>query len=150
MKEESQKIISKIRKDGINAKESSKDENKNSLNDTMDSKRKNQRIERKIIKNAESQKLKLRNKLVVAIKHIIWFQLVFFNIVVLLIVASVTMKAPIFKDIDTELAIQLFDFLKYYISATIVELLGMLVFILHYVFSPHKKMKLLKTETQSN
>lgn len=74
----------------------------------------------------------------------IWFQLVFFNIMVFIIVSSVTLKIPVFKEIDTALAVQLFELLKCYIAATIVELLGMLMFILHYVFSEYRFMKLLK------
>lgn len=95
-------------------------------------------------RQSESQKLEMRDKLTNAIKHIIWFQLLFFNLMVFLIVSSVTLKIPFFREIDTELAIELFDFLKYYIGATIVELLGMLVFILHYVFSPYKILEKLK------
>lgn len=95
-------------------------------------------------RQSESQKFELRGELTIAIKHIIWFQLLFFNLMVLLIVSSVTLKIPFFKDIGTELAMELFDFLKYYIGATIVELLGMLVFILHYVFSPYKILEKLK------
>lgn len=132
MKQESKKIISELK----NEKKKNKGKNdSDSLNYYIDSEKEIQRVNLKIITNVENQKLILREKLVVAIKHIIWFQLVFFNIIILIIVLAVTSKAPFFKDIDIELSIRLFDFLKYYISATIVELLGMLVFILHYVFS---------------
>lgn len=138
MKEESKKLIAKMKN------KETKEEKINSLNDNSEYGRKIQNIARKVIKNSESQKLTLRSGLAVAIKRIIWFQLLFFNLIVLLIVSSVTLKIPFFKSINTELAIELFEFLKYYISATIVELLGMLAFILHYVFSPHKLLEILK------
>lgn len=88
-----------------------------------------------IIQREESQKISLRNQLTKTVTIFIWIQLIFFNIIVLFIVLSVTSTLPWLREIDNELANLLFDFLKYYISATIVELLGMLVFILHYVFS---------------
>lgn len=143
MKQESQRIISELK----NEKKKNRGKGKeNSLNTDIDSEKVIQSVNLKIIAEAENQKLKLRDKLVVAIKHIIWVQLVFFNIVVFTIVLSVTSKFRVFKIIDTELSIQLFQFLKYYVSATIVELLGMLVFILHYVFSDFRITEPLKSK----
>lgn len=92
-------------------------------------------INSNIIQKAESQKLQLREKLTRTVTKFLWVQLVFFNVVVVVIVLSVTMNIGIFKAINNELASLLFEFLKYYISVTVAELLGMLVFILHYVFS---------------
>lgn len=97
----------------------------------------NDKLNNEIIRNQETQKLVLRERLNSTVIKFIWIQLIFFNIVVISIVLSVIVKAPFFNDINTNLAGLLFNFLKYYISATIVELLGMLVFILHYVFSKH-------------
>ncbi len=131
MKKETEDIINKLRNDP-NRKESGGND---SLDSDIDWKHEADRLNLEILKKIEKQKIKLRDKLVNAVKHVIWFQLVFFNIIILAIVLAVTSKIPLFKDIDIELSIQLFGFLKYYISATIVELLGMLVFILHYVFS---------------
>ncbi len=117
-----------------------------SLNDDVTSK--NEDIDSKIysineiiIQKEESQKLRLRDKLTKTVTKFIWIQLIFFNIVVLLIVLSVTSNITYFKAIDNDLAALLFSFLKYYISATIAELLGMLVFILHYVFSKYSGME---------
>ncbi|MDE7446260.1 MAG: hypothetical protein K2N15_11265 [Lachnospiraceae bacterium] len=92
-----------------------------------------------IIQQEENQKLRLRDKLTKTVTKFIWIQLIFFNIVVVFIVLSATSNIAIFKVVDNDLATLLFDFLKYYISATIVELLGMLVFILHYVFSKYSR-----------
>lgn len=94
-----------------------------------------------IIQKEESQKLRLRDKLTKTVTKFIWIQLIFFNIMVLLIVLSVISNSTYFKTIDNDLATLLFSFLKYYISATIAELLGMLVFILHYVFSKYSGME---------
>lgn len=96
-------------------------------------------INTNIIKEIEDQKKELREKLTKTVTKFLWVQLLFFNIIVLLIVLSVTIDFMIFKKVNNDLATLLFDFLKYYISATIVELLGMLVFILHYVFSKFAK-----------
>lgn len=116
-------------------------DSESSLNEAFDLDEKIEELNMGMYKKSESQRLELRAKLTNAIKHIIWFQLLFFNIVVGVIVSSVTLKFSVFREIDTELAIQLFEFLKYYISATIVELLGMLGFILHYVFSGIKPLE---------
>lgn len=118
-----------------------------SINSDIDSKIYN--INETIIQKEESQKLRLRDKLTKTVTCFIWAQLIFFNIVVLLIVLSVTSDIMFFKIIDNDLATLLFSFLKYYISATIAELLGMLVFILHYVFSKYsgiEQIKKLKTK----
>lgn len=116
----------------------------NSLNETLDLNSKITQLNIETYRQSEDQKIELRSNLTKAVKCIIWFQLIFFNIVVLLIVSSITIKIPFFKEIETNLSIRLFEFLKYYIGATIVELLGMLVFILHYVFSPYKLLEILK------
>lgn len=90
-----------------------------------------------IILKEEKQKLQLRETLTGTVKGFIWVQLIFFSIIILLIVCAVTLNTSIFNKIDNQLASLLFEFLKYYIGATIVELLGMLGFILHYVFSKY-------------
>ena len=101
------------------------------------------KINETIIKREAFQKEHLRDKLTSTVTHFIWIQLIFFNTIVLLIVLSVTVKVGIFKNINNDLATLLFDFLKYYISVTIAELLGMLVFILHYVFSKYSGTELI-------
>lgn len=101
------------------------------------------KINETIIQREEAQKLRLRDKLTDTVTKFIWVQLVFFNSIVFIIVVSVTVKLGIFKDVTDNVATLLFDFLKYYISVTIVELLGMLVFILHYVFSKYSGMEII-------
>ena len=112
-----------------------------SLNKHFDSDTEISKLNIETYKKTETQKLKLRERLSKAIKRMIWIQLIFFNIVVILVVSSVIFKKPFFNEFNKELAPEVFGFLKYYISATIAELLGMRWFILHYVFSPHKILK---------
>lgn len=114
-----------------------------STNEDIDDKIDN--INDTLLQKAEIQKLQLREKLTRTVTKFLWVQLVFFNIVVVVIVLSVTIKVGIFKVINNKLASLLFEFLKYYISATIVELLGMLVFILHYVFSKYSGIEKIKS-----
>jgi len=104
---------------------------KNDLSDVL------QKINVKIVTQVEQQKIKLRQFLTYSISIFVVIQLIFFSLIVGLIVASVTIEHDYFKTPDA-LAALLFDFLEYYISATIVELLGMYAFILHYVFSDRK------------
>ena len=62
-------------------------------------------------------------------KTLIWL----FNIVIGLITASVIILC--FVQSDTSILQNLFDFLKYYVGAVLVELIGMLIFIVKGVFS---------------
>lgn len=135
MKEDTKKIIEELRKD---KKKTKTGNSNNSLNKEIDIDEKIKYWNAEAVFDEEKQKRKLRDKLVITIKHIIWFQLLFFNIVVLAIVLSVTTNIPIFREIEKDLYVQMFEFLKYYIGATIVELLGMLVLILKFVFSRFK------------
>jgi len=118
--------------------------NDNVTSTTEDIESKIYNINEIIIQKEESQKLHLRDKLTKTVTCFIWVQLIFFNIIVLLIVLSVTSNIGFFKTINNDLATLLFTFLKYYISATIAELLGMLVFILHYVFSKYSGIEQIK------
>ncbi len=87
----------------------------------------------------QKQKLSLRNKSFKLVSHLIFFQLVFFNIVVFMVLAIFSIDCPYLKDIPETTKSILLDFLKYYISATIVEMLGMLFFILRFYFPQNKK-----------
>lgn len=62
-------------------------------------------------------------------KTLIWL----FNIVIGLITVSVIILC--FVQSDTSILQSLFDFLKYYVGAVLVELIGMLIFIVKGVFS---------------
>lgn len=94
-----------------------------------------------ITEKEEEQKRSLREKSFKLISGLIWFQLVFFNIIVFLILASVVFNFPVFNSLDKEATSILLDFLKYFIGATIVELLGMLSFVIGFVFSRYRSPK---------
>lgn len=80
-------------------------------------------------------------------KTLIWL----FNIVISIITVSVIVLC--FVKSDTSILGGLFDFLKYYVGAVVVELIGMLFFIVRGVFSfDYKKImeSVLNTETKKN
>lgn len=83
----------------------------------------------------EKQKLLLRNRAYKLVSVLIWIQLIFSNILVILIILSLSANIPFFKTMAGSTITLLVQFLKYYIGATIVELLGMLFFILRFLFN---------------
>lgn len=82
-------------------------------------------------KEVAKQKYEFRDKLLRLISRLIWIQLFFFNVIVLVVISAVVFKCSYFKSNISE---SVLGFLKYYISVTIVELLGMLWFVMKYVF----------------
>ncbi len=90
-------------------------------------------------KKNEKQKLNFRNHLLRLVSWLIWVQLIFFNVIVFLVVSSVVFNCEIIKDLDMDTSCAILDFLKYYISVTVVELLSMLFFIMRYVFKNDKE-----------
>ena len=95
-----------------------------------------------IEKRNAKQKYKFRNKLLKLVSFLIWFQLIFFNLVIIFVISSLVFNCTFFK---SDIPMELLSFLKYYISATIVELLGMLWFVMKYVF----KESVLKNRTSN-
>ncbi len=87
----------------------------------------------------ENQKRKHRKAILIIVTIFISVQLVFFNVVVGFMLSSITIENPMFKNINSETTELILDFLKYYVSATIVELLGMLLFIIKNVFDSSLK-----------
>lgn len=85
--------------------------------------------------NAEKQKQAWRDKIVGFIRGLIVFQLIVFNLIIGFIIVSIIVNYTNFNKLSTSITSSLLNFLKYYISATIVELLGMLFFITQYSFS---------------
>lgn len=85
----------------------------------------------------ESQKRNLKPRI---LKWVCWFillQLVIMNGILLVIIISTVVgdsALGFIHSIDTTVIPDVFDFLKYYISATVVELLGMLYFMVTRVF----------------
>lgn len=93
--------------------------------------RKNDDIEKKEAK----QKLKLRKKSFDLIARLIFGQLLFSDFFILIIVLGIILDLPFIKDFDSDIFFKLIDFLKYFIGATIVEMLGMLFFVIKFLFS---------------
>ena len=87
-----------------------------------------------INKENEEQKLSFRNRLLRLVSWLIWVQLIFFNLIVFLVVSSIVFDCSFIKNLDLDTSGAILDFLKYYISVTIAELLSMLFFIMKYVF----------------
>lgn len=86
----------------------------------------------KIMKKKEAdQKFEFRDRLLKLISKLVWVQLLFFNIIILLVIFSVIFNFSFLNNNGSGIIL---DFLKYYISVTIVELLGMLLFVIQYVF----------------
>lgn len=86
----------------------------------------------------ESQKRTFKPILLAIISVLIFFQLIFSNAVILIIVLSLVAgndKILFINKIDLTIVSELFNFLKYYITSTVVELLAMIYFIIRYVFN---------------
>lgn len=139
MQEETKNLLDDIRNKLILERENKSENENDSLSKDIDIEKKIHMSNLRIQEAEEIQKRELRNWLTKTVKGFIWVQIIFFNLIVGGIVMSVIVDISIFKNVDKELAEVLFEFLKYYISVTVVELLGMLAFILHYVFSRYKK-----------
>ena len=89
-----------------------------------------------IEENNALQKYTFRNKLLRLVSWLIWVQMIFFNIIILIVISSVVFQ---FSFIKNNISASILDFLKYYISVTVVELLGMLWFVMKYVFKDRTK-----------
>lgn len=81
------------------------------------------------------QNLQERLKLFGVLKVLFGIQMVFMNIIVLLIVAGSFLDLPFTNDLSDDTLKILIGFVKYYITAVLVELLGAIVFVVHNVFS---------------
>lgn len=68
------------------------------------------------------------------IRFLIIIQIGIFDFIIIFILCIISLKSKIFKDLDREIMINLFEFLKYFIGATVLQLLGMLVLILKFAF----------------
>lgn len=84
---------------------------------------------------AEKQKYRFRTTIAVFISILLALQLVFFNCMVCYIIHGIIHKSDYFNVLSQEVTSALLEFLKYYISVTVVEMLGMVFFILRYAFS---------------
>lgn len=87
----------------------------------------------KILQKSEDARLKQQKPVLYIIGGCVLLQLIFFNVVMAMLVWQW------WGTEDTVLATALLDFLKYYIGAVVVELVGMLVFITRSAFTSNSK-----------
>lgn len=86
------------------------------------------------LSNNEMQKRYFKEKLVKYIIRILTVQLIFFLIITLCFMLACCFKMPFIQEISLEQISAITNFLKYYISAIIVEFISMLFFIVKFVF----------------
>ena len=91
--------------------------------------------DQKIKERSANQTLDNREELIQVLKRLFRLQLVFMNIVVVIIAIWSVFDIPWFHEIDLHIYDSLCSFLKYYVSAVLVEMLSALIFIIHQVFS---------------
>lgn len=89
----------------------------------------------KIYINAEKQKYNLRLGMSLFVGVILLAQVVFFNYMVWYIIDIIAVKNELHNSLSPQTIEGLLDFLKFYISATVAELLGMFFFMIRYAFS---------------
>lgn len=88
-----------------------------------------------IEKKKQNQHLHERKVLLIIMSILLGLQLLFMNLVVLLIVMWCAFDFKYFRGIDANVLSYIFEFSKYYITAVLVELLGGIIYIVHSVFS---------------
>lgn len=82
----------------------------------------------------EKQKRFLKIILTIVIGSVLGLQLIFLSVVIAIVFANMCFDLNFMKPIDKDFAMQVFDFLKYYITAVIAEFIAMLFFIVKFVF----------------
>lgn len=82
----------------------------------------------------EEQKRKFKEDLMVYIKKILSFQILLVSLTILIVCIDICFDIHFMKQLDSSQIDNLFDFLKYYITAIIVEFIAMLFFIVKFVF----------------
>ncbi len=88
-----------------------------------------------VTKQRRIQNLGERTELLRILKHFFFFQLAVMNLVVGALVFCVVFDFKFLNDIQTADLQICVSFMKYYISAILVELLGGIIFVVHKVFS---------------
>lgn len=108
-----------------------------STNEKKDVKDVDSKIEgiNEILTKAEKQKQGLRMAMVVLVSILLIAQLIFFNYNVWFVIHAIIVTDESYNVLSVEITSNLLSFLKYYISVTVVELLGMLFFMIKYAFS---------------
>lgn len=81
------------------------------------------------------QKRLQKDQIINIVKWIIGSQLFFMGVIILCVVAYVTINVDWFKHIDYQCLRTITDLLKYYVTATLAEVIGMLFFIVKHLFA---------------
>ena len=81
------------------------------------------------------QNISQRKSLLICLIFLLGLRLFFMNLIVAVIVFWVVFDCPKFTTLDTNILGIVLSFLKFYISAVIVELLGGMIYIVHKVFN---------------
>lgn len=86
------------------------------------------------LKDNEEQKRKLKPKLMNYIVWLIFIHSFIMLILLILLVCSATINMPVFKNIDIDIFKELSGFMKFFVTASLTEFIGMLLVIVHYIF----------------
>lgn len=81
------------------------------------------------------QKRFQKDQIIKIVKWIIGSQLFFMGIIIMCVVAYATINVEIFRVVDNTILSTITDLLKYYVTATLAEVIGMLFFIVKHLFS---------------
>lgn len=81
------------------------------------------------------QKRGQKDEVLGVVKWIIGSQLIFMGVIILCVVLYTTINTNFFKSTDHASLSIIVDLLKYYVTATLAEVIGMLFFIVKHLFS---------------
>lgn len=81
------------------------------------------------------QKRLQKDQIINIVKWIIGSQLFFMGVIIVCVVAYVTINIDWFKQLDYQCLCVITDLLKYYVTATLAEVIGMLFFIVKHLFT---------------
>lgn len=115
--------------------DSSKDSSSGKRNKKKSDKDKPTLTLKEIAAKKQNQNLAERKVLLIILAVLLGIQLLFMNVVVLLIVLWSLFDWECFRELDTDVLKCILDFTKYYVTAVLVELLGGIIYIVHRVFT---------------
>lgn len=116
--------------------QNSKEEQPKARKDALSKENKSSSISiRDIRKQKGIQNLEERKQLLSILKRLFGIQLVFMNAIVAVLAVWVVFKIPFFNEVEPEVLKEVMSFVRFYITAVLVELLGGIIYITHKVFS---------------
>lgn len=84
------------------------------------------------------QNLTHREKLIKILRRLFLIQMIFMNVIVLIIVLWVALGFTWLNDVSSEILSEISGMTKFYVTAVLAELLGGVIFIVHSVFRDKK------------